>query len=807
MDEFQDEQVKMSKVILRVILPPRFPLREKVLRFDLDLDNRGVVDRILRSVDPQATQADWQVMVLSTKMNQEQWMKDGDRLHKFRLMDKDSLYLYYRFQAIPVSYTAKKVIYLDISMALEALYNQIAKRFSVDGMGERLFIFLQDGKAALDGKKSLVSQGYVLDTTLHLRPAAAQLTEQKQKLTRRQRLTINLGGRQVDRRGTLRIASFYGQGYNAQQALVLDLSAPAKAMLKEAQMVVMAHVRDTKSKWHKRALLLCNQALYVYKTKHDAKPTLAVDVGVGSASPLGEKDAKHGLVISNLPAVSGGQLFIRFDSSKDRTEWLKQIVLVQKQRQVKGDQREAKKGYFGMPLQHVVDADASVKIPKLITLAVEYIEARAMRVEGIYRLSGSRTDIDVYKERFNSGEDVNFSEESDPHAVAGVLKLYLRELPEPLLTYSRYQDFIDCMAVKDHALKLRYMRYLLSTLDETTITILKYLMKHLYRVNELSDINKMALHNLATVFAPNLLKKQGANMFEMVGDTAMINQIVHCMIVDFECLFEGKEVPFDKVNFAPAYRAEFDYEPNGKGEIGLVKGSTVLMIRDTDGGGWMFGESKGRFGKFPASYVRALDDRETKRFYRKLHFVLELARTKKEEMEIEQQVAQLEEENRLIEEDLARLCMHEGDARLEMLALQHSLEKVEDTSMPFTDIPQRILPQFLAVARDTLSKLESVEALNDQTIAQLRSVQGSLKRTDPLWGLLDRVQEGLMVEQFARLNVMESKEVVLSISEDLLLILLKSMCEEKAIDSEAKYAFTASYGVTELPGLPSEYYS
>lgn len=63
-------------------------------------------------------------------------------------------------------------------------------------------------------------------------------------------------------------------------------------------------------------------------------------------------------------------------------------------------------------------------------------------VEGIFRLSGSAVLIQEYKQRFDNGEDVSFENESDPHAVSGLFKLYFRELPEPVMTWEQYDNFI-----------------------------------------------------------------------------------------------------------------------------------------------------------------------------------------------------------------------------------------------------------------------------------------------------------------------------------------------------------------------------
>jgi RhoGAP domain len=71
----------------------------------------------------------------------------------------------------------------------------------------------------------------------------------------------------------------------------------------------------------------------------------------------------------------------------------------------------------------------------------------ALSTEGVFRLSGSAKDIEDYRAAYDRGDYVNVDPEPDHHTVAGVLKLYLRELGEPLLTFDLFHEFLaaDCM--------------------------------------------------------------------------------------------------------------------------------------------------------------------------------------------------------------------------------------------------------------------------------------------------------------------------------------------------------------------------
>ncbi|NXE52077.1 ABR protein, partial [Casuarius casuarius] len=94
----------------------------------------------------------------------------------------------------------------------------------------------------------------------------------------------------------------------------------------------------------------------------------------------------------------------------------------------------------------------------------------------------------------------------DINAIAGTLKLYFRELPEPLLTDRLYPAFMEGIALSDPAAKENCMMHLLRSLPDPNLITFLFLLEHLKRVAEKEPVNKMSLHNLATVFGPTLLR-------------------------------------------------------------------------------------------------------------------------------------------------------------------------------------------------------------------------------------------------------------------------------------------------------------
>uniref|UniRef100_A0A673BFL6 Breakpoint cluster region protein-like n=1 Tax=Sphaeramia orbicularis TaxID=375764 RepID=A0A673BFL6_9TELE len=164
-------------------------------------------------------------------------------------------------------------------------------------------------------------------------------------------------------------------------------------------------------------------------------------------------------------------------------------------------------GVFGVKINVVTKRERS-KVPLIVRQCVEEIERRGLDEVGIYRVSGVATDIQALKAAFDSNnKDVSvMMREMDVNAIAGTLKLYFRELPEPLFTDELYPNFAGGIALSDSVAKESCMLNLLLSLPEPNLVTFLFLLDHLKRVAENESANKMSLHNLATVFGPTLLR-------------------------------------------------------------------------------------------------------------------------------------------------------------------------------------------------------------------------------------------------------------------------------------------------------------
>jgi len=147
-------------------------------------------------------------------------------------------------------------------------------------------------------------------------------------------------------------------------------------------------------------------------------------------------------------------------------------------------------------------------VPFIITSAVREVERRGITEVGIYRVSGSATDMAKLKRAYESNpyEAEQLLKECDVHAVAGILKQYLRDLPECIFTSDAYNKLFETYNIPDQELRSRTYLHMFSQLPQNpNQACVVFLIEHLVRVSQMEQQNKMSLHNLATVFGPTML--------------------------------------------------------------------------------------------------------------------------------------------------------------------------------------------------------------------------------------------------------------------------------------------------------------
>ncbi|ORZ13471.1 hypothetical protein BCR42DRAFT_418379 [Absidia repens] len=169
------------------------------------------------------------------------------------------------------------------------------------------------------------------------------------------------------------------------------------------------------------------------------------------------------------------------------------------------------KQVFGVPLEEAVRVSRvsdGYPLPAVVFRCIEYLDAKnAILEEGLYRLSGSNATLQKLKKKFNQDGDVpllNAKEEYDVHVVAGLLKMWLRELPITVLTRELRPEFIQVIDLLERKDRVNELGRLVSELPLANYTLLRILTSHLIRVVKHCDTNLMTVRNIGIVFSPTL---------------------------------------------------------------------------------------------------------------------------------------------------------------------------------------------------------------------------------------------------------------------------------------------------------------
>jgi hypothetical protein len=164
---------------------------------------------------------------------------------------------------------------------------------------------------------------------------------------------------------------------------------------------------------------------------------------------------------------------------------------------------------FGIDITQVCKKEKTT-VPMLIQLCVNEVERRGMREVGIYRMSGTSTDIQRLKKAFETNPYVAelLLRDIDINSVTGFLKTYLREMPEGLFINKLYLKFVAAFNIPqtESLERTKRMLELFHKIPLTNQHTIIYLVEHLVKVNKYESYNKMSLTNLATVLGPNILR-------------------------------------------------------------------------------------------------------------------------------------------------------------------------------------------------------------------------------------------------------------------------------------------------------------
>ncbi|XP_008848766.1 rho GTPase-activating protein 12 isoform X5 [Nannospalax galili] len=199
------------------------------------------------------------------------------------------------------------------------------------------------------------------------------------------------------------------------------------------------------------------------------------------------------------------------------------------------------KGYikdqvFGSNLANLCQRENGT-VPKFVKLCIEHVEEHGLDVDGIYRVSGNLAVIQKLRFAVNHDEklDLNDSKWEDIHVITGALKMFFRELPEPLFTFNHFNDFVNAIKQEPRQ-RVTAVKDLIRQLPRPNQDTMQILFRHLKRVIENGEKNRMTYQSIAIVFGPTLLKpeKETGNI---AVHTVYQNQIVELILLELSSIF------------------------------------------------------------------------------------------------------------------------------------------------------------------------------------------------------------------------------------------------------------------------------
>ncbi|XP_043684355.1 SLIT-ROBO Rho GTPase-activating protein 1-like isoform X1 [Vespula pensylvanica] len=290
---------------------------------------------------------------------------------------------------------------------------------------------------------------------------------------------------------------------------------------------------------------------------------------------------------------------------------------------------------FGGSLEEYLES-TNQEIPLIMKSCIRVINLYGLHHQGIFRVSGSQVEINNFREWFERGEDplADVTDASDINSVAGVLKLYLRELREPLFPIIYFEHLMELAQLESKQEFVNKMKELIASLPRPVVIVMRYLFAFLNHLSEFSDENMMDPYNLAICFGPTLVPVPEDK--DQVQYQNQVNELIKNIITFCEEIFpediggtqyekyisrepddaDVGDSPTDQVQEdmdSEVYpsedesenleaTAQFDFNARSERELSFKKGDTLTLFTQVSNDWWR-GSLAGREGLIPDKYI------------------------------------------------------------------------------------------------------------------------------------------------------------------------------------------------------------
>ncbi|XP_010897526.1 rho GTPase-activating protein 22 isoform X3 [Esox lucius] len=314
--------------------------------------------------------------------------------------------------------------------------------------------------------------------------------------------------------------------------------------------------------WQLRWFVLRSDALYFYKDQEETKPQGCILLHGSQVSELSANQDEAGRHLFEI--VPGGRgekdrsglsesLLLMANSQSDMEDWVKAIR--------RAIWAPLGWGIFGQHLEDTVKCESgSVSggnpplVPLLVQQCVRFIRQHGLTEEGLFRMPGQTNHVRELQDAFDCGDKPLFDSNTDVHTVASLLKLYLRELPEPVVPYKNYTDFLVTaqLLAKDQEEGIQELARQVKALPQVNYNLLRYICRFLDEVQSHASQNKMSVQNLATVFGPNILRPKLEDPQTMMEGSSQVQHLMMVLISEHSRLYQGAAVnPTDDRSASP----------------------------------------------------------------------------------------------------------------------------------------------------------------------------------------------------------------------------------------------------------------
>ncbi|KAM6956674.1 rho GTPase-activating protein 22 [Aplochiton taeniatus] len=307
--------------------------------------------------------------------------------------------------------------------------------------------------------------------------------------------------------------------------------------------------RSIMKNWQLRWFVLRAEALYFYKDQEESKAQGCIPLQGSRVNELPANQEEPGRHLFEIvPGGSGEKdrtglshesFLLMANSQSDMEDWVR-VIRRAIRTQLGG-------GVFGQHLEETmmceVQSGLQRLVPGLVEQCVGFILQQGLEEEGLFRAPGQTNHVRELQDAFDRGEKPVLDSTTDVHTVASLLKLYLRELPEPVIPFSKYTQFLSCaqFLTKDKETGIQELIKQVKALPQVNYNLLKYICKFLDEVQSHSGGNKMSVQNLATVFGPNILRPRVEDPVTMMEGSSHVQHLMTVLISEHSRLYQREE--------------------------------------------------------------------------------------------------------------------------------------------------------------------------------------------------------------------------------------------------------------------------